>query len=57
MGLIRLPNTATADEVAQALKEHGHCIIENLVSPEVMDCIAEETHEHVYSSPYGEDVF
>lgn len=57
MGLIRLPNTATADEVAQALKEHGHCIIENLISPEVMDCIAEETHEHVYSSPYGEDVF
>lgn len=57
MGLIRLPNTATADDVAKALKEHGHCIIENLVSPEVMDRIAEETHEHVYSSPYGEDVF
>ena len=45
MGLIRLPHTATADDIAQALKQHGHCIIENLVSPEVMDRIAEETHE------------
>lgn len=57
MGLIRLPHTATADDIAQALKQHGHCIIENLVSPEVMDRIAEETHEYVYSTPYGGDVF
>ena len=53
MELIRLPNTATGDDIAKALREHGHCIIENLVSPEIMDRIAEETHEYVYSSPYG----
>ncbi len=57
MELIRLPNTATSEEVAKALKEHGHCIVENLVAPEVMDRIAEEMSEFITTSPYGEDKF
>ncbi|WP_111895361.1 phytanoyl-CoA dioxygenase family protein [Acinetobacter sp. MB5] len=57
MELIRLPNTATSEEVAKALKEHGHCIVENLVAAEVMDRIAEEMSEFITTSPYGEDKF
>lgn len=57
MSLIRLPNTATGTEIAEALKNYGHCIIENLVDPSVMDRISEEMSDYVTTSPFGEDKF
>ncbi|ATO18456.1 phytanoyl-CoA dioxygenase [Acinetobacter sp. LoGeW2-3] len=57
MELIRLPNTATADEISAKLKEHGYVIVDNLVDPEVMDKIAEETSEYIDTSPFGGDKF
>lgn len=55
--LIRLPNTATTEEVSAALKEHGYVIIDELVTPETMDKIAEEMAPHINTTPFGEDKF
>ena len=57
MELVRLPNTATATEISAKLKEHGYVIVDNLVAPEVMDQIAEETEPYIDTSPYGGDKF
>ena len=55
--LIRLPNTATAEEISAKLEEHGYVIVDNLVTPEVMDQIAKETDQYTDTSPYGGDKF
>lgn len=55
--LNRLPNTATLEEVSASLKAHGYVIIDELVSPEVMDQVAAEMAPHIQSTPFGEDKF
>lgn len=57
MTVNRLPNTATAFEIAETVKAQGYVIIDELVAPEVMDCIAREMGTYVEDTEYGEDNF
>lgn len=57
MTLNRLPNTATAEEVAQSLREHGYVIVDELVDGEVMDRIAAEMAPHLEATEFGKDNF
>ncbi len=52
-----LPNTATMEQVAAALREDGFVIVDNLVPPELMDQIAEELDEYIDDTPNGRDDF
>jgi ectoine hydroxylase-related dioxygenase (phytanoyl-CoA dioxygenase family) len=52
-----LPNTATMDEIAAALRADGFVIVDNLVPPELMDEIAEELDEFIDDTPNGRDDF
>ncbi|MBD1551528.1 phytanoyl-CoA dioxygenase family protein [Pseudomonas typographi] len=55
--LVRLPNTATSEQITAALKEHGYVIVEDLVPASVMDAIEAEMAPHIKQSPYGSDGF
>jgi ectoine hydroxylase-related dioxygenase (phytanoyl-CoA dioxygenase family) len=52
-----LPPTATSAEVAAAIRANGFVIVDNLVSNEVMDRVAEELEEHIDLTPPGNDDF
>lgn len=54
---VHLPNTATPEDVAAALREHGYCIVDNLVPTEMMDRIDAEMGPYVEHSLYGDDGF
>ncbi|ANQ23773.1 phytanoyl-CoA dioxygenase [Vibrio natriegens] len=55
--LNRLPKTATKEEVSASLKEHGYVIIDELVTPETMDKVAQEMEPHIQKTQFGEDTF
>lgn len=55
MSLIHLPNSATASEVLQCLREHGYAIIDNLVPGALMDRIADELAPYMAVTPFGPD--
>jgi ectoine hydroxylase-related dioxygenase (phytanoyl-CoA dioxygenase family) len=57
MSLLHLPNTASAQEVSASLAEHGYAIVDELVSNEFMDRIAEEMGPHIETTPFGQDAF
>jgi hypothetical protein len=52
-----LPPTATSAEVAAAIRADGFVIVDNLVSNELMDRVAEELEEHIDITPTGNDDF
>ncbi|MDT5106836.1 MAG: hypothetical protein QOI25_4349 [Mycobacterium sp.] len=52
-----LPPTATSAEVAAAIRANGFVIVDNLVSNELMDRVAEELEEHIDLTPTGKDDF
>lgn len=52
-----LPPTATPAEVTAALRKDGFVIVDNLVSNDVMDRVAEELEEHIDLTPTGNDDF
>ncbi len=52
-----LPPTATPAEVTEAIRKDGFVIVDNLVSNEVMDRVAEELEEHIDLTPTGNDDF
>ena len=52
-----LPPTATSAEVAAQIRENGFVIVDNLVSNEVMDRVAEELDEYIDLTPLGRDDF
>lgn len=55
MHAIHLPNTATPEEVEACLRENGYAIVDNLVTPELMDRIDAELHPYMETAPFGED--
>lgn len=55
MSLIHLPNTVSASEVVQCLREHGYAIIDKLVPGTAMDRIAEELEPYTAVTPFGPD--
>lgn len=55
MGLVRLDATATTDEVADSVREHGYAIIEKLMTESIMDTLYREISPYLESSPFGED--
>jgi ectoine hydroxylase-related dioxygenase (phytanoyl-CoA dioxygenase family) len=57
MALKHLPPTSTPEEVVAALKADGACIVDNLVSDELMDRVAEEMAPHIDLTPEGGDDF
>ncbi|MFV1943998.1 phytanoyl-CoA dioxygenase family protein [Pseudomonas luteola] len=57
MNLIRLPNTATAEEVSEALALHGYVIVDELISPDVIDAISHEMGTYVDSTTFASDEF
>jgi ectoine hydroxylase-related dioxygenase (phytanoyl-CoA dioxygenase family) len=52
-----LPPTATSAEVAAEIRANGFVIVDNVVSNEVMDRVAEELEEHIDLTPTGNDDF
>lgn len=52
-----LPPTATPAEVTAAIRRDGFVIVDNLVSNDVMDRVAEELEEHIDLTPTGNDDF
>jgi len=52
-----LPPTATSAEVSAAIRANGFVIVDNLVSNELMDRVAEELEEHIDLTPPGNDDF
>ena len=52
-----LPPAATSAEVAAAIRANGFVIVDNLVSNELMDRVAEELEEHIDLTPTGNDDF
>ncbi|MDT5077507.1 MAG: hypothetical protein QOJ80_2144 [Mycobacterium sp.] len=52
-----LPPTATSAEVSAAIRKDGFVIVDNLVSNEVMDRVAEELDEYIDLTPLGNDDF
>jgi phytanoyl-CoA dioxygenase PhyH len=52
-----LPPTATPAEVSAAIRADGFVIVDNLVSNEVMDRVAEQLDEHIDVTPLGGDDF
>ncbi|MDV7888911.1 phytanoyl-CoA dioxygenase family protein [Pseudomonas aeruginosa] len=55
--LVRLPSSATCEEVSAALKEHGYVIVDELAPAAVMDAIEREMAPHIQESPFGSDGF
>lgn len=55
--LNHLPPTATPDQIADCLRRDGYVIIDNLVSPQVMDRINSELTPYVDKTAYGADAF
>jgi ectoine hydroxylase-related dioxygenase (phytanoyl-CoA dioxygenase family) len=52
-----LPPTATPADVTAAMREDGFVVVDNLVSNELMDRVAEELEEHIDLTPPGLDDF
>ncbi|WP_319444865.1 MULTISPECIES: phytanoyl-CoA dioxygenase family protein [unclassified Mycobacterium] len=52
-----LPPTATSAEVSAAIRKDGFVIVDNLVSNEVMDRVAEELDDYIDLTPLGNDDF
>jgi ectoine hydroxylase-related dioxygenase (phytanoyl-CoA dioxygenase family) len=52
-----LPNTATMQEIAAALRQDGFVIVDDLVPPQLMDQIAEELDDYIDDTPNGRDDF
>ncbi|BBZ27542.1 hypothetical protein MMAD_18370 [Mycolicibacterium madagascariense] len=52
-----LPPTATSAEVSAAIRADGFVIVDNLVSDEVMDRVAEQLDEYIDVTPLGGDDF
>lgn len=57
MTLKHLPPSATKDDVTAALKADGACVVDNLVTNDVMDRLAEEMSPYVDLTPPGRDDF
>lgn len=54
MTLIHLPNTASAKDAIDCVRENGYVIIDELASAQVMDKIQEELEPYIQASPYGQ---
>ncbi len=52
---IHLPHTATPEQAEACLREHGYVIIDDLVSPEMMDQIQIELEPYMQATPFGGD--
>ncbi|MCU1730121.1 MULTISPECIES: phytanoyl-CoA dioxygenase family protein [unclassified Pseudomonas] len=55
MSLIHLPNTVSASDALQCLREHGYAIIDKLVPGTAMDRIAEELEPYTAVASFGPD--
>jgi ectoine hydroxylase-related dioxygenase (phytanoyl-CoA dioxygenase family) len=57
MSILHLPATATGEEVSAALTEYGAAVIDNLVSAEYMDSVADELRPWTDANAFGPDDF
>jgi ectoine hydroxylase-related dioxygenase (phytanoyl-CoA dioxygenase family) len=57
MDLVHLPPTATPEDVAGVLKEHGYAIVDDLAGTELMDQIGAEMADYVENSMFGTDSY
>ncbi len=57
MNITHLPATATADEVAAALTEAGAVIVDQMLSPDEMDAVADELKPWTDATKFGPDDF
>lgn len=55
MQAVHLPSTASAQEVAAALRENGYVIVDNLASNELMDRISEEMSPYIGNTAFCPD--
>lgn len=57
MDIPRLPNSATASDVAAALRDAGCAVVERLVDSERMDRVRHELQPYLDATPFGPDDF
>ncbi len=55
MEAVHLPSNSTMEDVTAALREHGYCIVDELVPASLMDSIADEMGPYIEASPFGID--
>lgn len=55
MKLQHLPNTASAEEVTEVIREHGHVIIDALVPGAVIDQILADMQPYMDATPFSEN--
>jgi ectoine hydroxylase-related dioxygenase (phytanoyl-CoA dioxygenase family) len=55
MKLQHLPNSATVEEATEAMREHGHVIIDALVPPSVMDQLLLDMKPYTDVTPFSEN--
>ena len=52
MAVQHVANTATAQEIATCVREHGHVVIDKLVPSETMDRIETELQPYFSATPF-----
>jgi hypothetical protein len=55
MMLHHLPNSATVEEATEVIREHGHVIIDQLVSEAVVDQILADMRPYTDAAPFSEN--
>ena len=53
----RFDASATAEEVAAAIRDHGAAVVERLVDEATCDRVVEEMAPWIDATPYGADAF
>ena len=53
VGVQRVCNTASVDDIVAILQEYGHVIVEELVTPERMEQLVAEMRPHIDATPLG----
>ena len=55
MSLVHLPSTATIDEVVRCLDEEGYCIVDNLVSEDIINTVNEQMSTYIEVTDDGDN--
>lgn len=54
MSIQHLPNTASVEQAAAVLREHGHVVIDELMPSDVMDQLVAEMQPYIDETPFSE---
>ena len=55
MSLVHLPSTSTIDDVVRCLDEEGYCIVDNLVSEEIINAVNQQMSSYIDVTDDGDN--